>query len=145
MSSGCNPYLAFSAYVLAGMDGVKNEMDPGAANFENTYALGLEEISRRGIRVLPQSLPEALTELKNDQVVQEALGPHLRRVYEGERGGVGRLSPAGESVGGGPVPHHVLEAPVYLVLLRSKAITLEFSNPRHMSPRLIVIAPCPSF
>ena len=75
MSSGCNPYLAFTAYVQAGMDGVKNEMDPGAANFENTYALGMEEISRRGIRALPQSLPEALNELKNDQVVREALGP----------------------------------------------------------------------
>ena len=87
MSSGCNPYLAFTAYVSAGMDGVKNEIDPGKANFENNYALGMEEIQRRGIRTLPQSLPEALNEIKNDEVVQAALGPiydEFIRVKEAE-------------------------------------------------------------
>jgi glutamine synthetase len=39
------------------------------------YSLGLEEIRRRGIRTLPQSLPEALSALRGDVVVQEALGP----------------------------------------------------------------------
>ena len=39
------------------------------------YSLSLEEIRRRGIRTLPQSLKEALAELRADVVVQEALGP----------------------------------------------------------------------
>ena len=75
MSSACNPYLAFSAYVSAGMDGIENNIDPGKANFDNTYALGLDEISRRGIEMLPQSLLQAIEELKRDEVIQKALDP----------------------------------------------------------------------
>ncbi|MDA1189834.1 MAG: type III glutamate--ammonia ligase [Chloroflexi bacterium] len=75
VSGGANPYLALAAYVAAGMDGVKRKLDPGKANFENNYALSLEEIEKRGIKVLPQSLKEALEELKKDDVIQSALGP----------------------------------------------------------------------
>jgi glutamine synthetase len=38
------------------------------------YDLGLDEIRRRGIRLLPQSLAESLVELKHDEVVRESLG-----------------------------------------------------------------------
>ena len=75
LSAACNLYLSLAAYVQAGLDGVRRKLDPGKANFENTYALGLEEIARRGIKMLPQSLYEALQELEKDEVVQEALGP----------------------------------------------------------------------
>ncbi|NQU11316.1 type III glutamate--ammonia ligase [bacterium] len=79
VSAACNPYLAIAAFVAAGMDGVRNQIDPGPANLgENMYALGLDEIARRGIKILPQSLPEALGELKQDPVIQGALGP----IYE---------------------------------------------------------------
>ena len=75
VSAGCNPYLAFTAYLVAGLDGIKNKMDAGEPNLGNMYALGLEEIARRGVGLLPQSLYEALEELKEDEVVQSALGP----------------------------------------------------------------------
>ena len=75
VSAGCNPYLALAAYVSAGLDGVHRELDPGEPNLGNLYDLGLEEIQRRGIRVLPQSLQEALDELEQDSVALEALGP----------------------------------------------------------------------
>ena len=74
VSAGCNPYLAFAAYIAAGVDGIKRKLDPGKPNLGNMYDLGLEEIARRGIRMLPQSLYEALQELKKDTVVQAALG-----------------------------------------------------------------------
>ena len=74
MSSACNPYLAFGAYLMAGLDGIKRELDPGEPHLGNLYALGLEEIRRRGVRMLPQSLAESLSELKEDHVVQDALG-----------------------------------------------------------------------
>ena len=74
VSAACNPYLALAAYVAAGLDGVRNKLDPGKANLGNLYDLGLEEIQRRGIRLLPQSLAEALGELRRDEVVQGALG-----------------------------------------------------------------------
>ena len=70
LSAACNLYLSLAAYVQAGLDGVRRKLDPGKANFENTYALGLDEIARRGIKMLPQSLYEALQELEKDEVVQ---------------------------------------------------------------------------
>ena len=74
VSAACNPYLAFAAYMAAGLDGVSKGLDPGKANLGNLYELGLDEIRRRGIRTLPQSLDESLSELRKDDVVQEALG-----------------------------------------------------------------------
>ena len=75
VSAACNPYLAMAAYVAAGLDGVKRKLDPGKATMgNNMYTLGPEEIARRGVRTLPQSLRESLSELRNDTVVQGALG-----------------------------------------------------------------------
>jgi len=74
MSSACNPYLALSAYVMAGLDGIRRELDPGEPYFGNLYSLGLEEIRRRGIRMLPQTLNESLAELRQDGLIQESLG-----------------------------------------------------------------------
>jgi len=74
MSSACNPYLALSAYAMAGLDGIRRKLDPGEPFLGNLYSLGLEEIRRRGIRLLPQTLAESLAELKQDELVQESLG-----------------------------------------------------------------------
>ena len=74
ISAGCNPYLVLSGYVAAGLDGIARELEPGEPNLGNLYDLGLEEIQRRGIRLFPQSLGEALDELEQDQVVLESLG-----------------------------------------------------------------------
>ena len=74
ISAGCNPYLVLSAYVAAGLDGIARELEPGEPNLGNLYDLGLEEIQRRGIRLFPQSLGEALDELEEDQVVLDSLG-----------------------------------------------------------------------
>ena len=73
MSAACNPYLAFSAYLAAGLDGIERELNPGKPNLTNMYELGLEEITKRGIRMLPQTLDEALEHLRDDEVVQEAM------------------------------------------------------------------------
>ncbi len=75
VSAAFNPYLAFAAYLYAGQDGIKRRLDPGEPNLGNMYALSLEEMARRDIRVLPQSLDEALDELERDPVIQGALGP----------------------------------------------------------------------
>jgi len=75
VSSAFNPYLAFAAYLGAGLDGIKRRLDPGEPNLGNMYAMSLEEMARRNIRVLPQSLSEALDELEKDAVIQAALGP----------------------------------------------------------------------
>ena len=74
VSSACNPYLALSAYAMAGLDGIRRKLDPGEPFLDNLYSLGIQEIRRRGIRLLPQTLAESLAELKQDELVQESLG-----------------------------------------------------------------------
>ncbi len=74
VSSACNPYLAFAAYLAAGRDGIRRRLDPGDPNLGNLYELTREEIDRRKLRSLPQSLDEALDELEGDEVIQAGLG-----------------------------------------------------------------------
>jgi glutamine synthetase len=75
VSAAFNPYLAFAAYLYAGLDGIKQRTDPGEPNRGNMYEMSLDEMTRRKVRVLPQSLDEALGELEDDPVIQAALGP----------------------------------------------------------------------
>jgi glutamine synthetase len=75
VSAAVNPYLAFAAYLAAGLDGIRRRLDPGDPNIANMYQTTAAERDARKIRLLPQSLPEALAELERDQVIQAALGP----------------------------------------------------------------------
>ena len=75
VSAGCNPYLALSAYVSAGLDGIDKKLDPGPPNLGNLYEKPLAEVLESGIQVLPQSLWEAIQELRKDEVVKNSLGP----------------------------------------------------------------------
>src|SRR5581483_1702614 len=49
VSAAFNPYLAFAAYLYAGLDGIKRKLDPGEPNRGNMYALTPEEMSKRDI------------------------------------------------------------------------------------------------
>ena len=69
-----NPYLAFAAILMAGLDGIKKKMEPEAYVETNVYEMNEEERDKAGIETLPGSLGEALEELKRDRVVKEALG-----------------------------------------------------------------------
>jgi glutamine synthetase len=62
--STCNPYLAFSAMLLAGLDGIKNKIDPGEPIDKDIYELEPEEKAR--IKSTPGSLQEVLEALKRD-------------------------------------------------------------------------------
>ncbi|ADO43348.1 type I glutamate--ammonia ligase [Ketogulonicigenium vulgare] len=59
-----NPYLAFAALLMAGLDGIKNKIDPGAASDKDLYDLPPEELAE--IPTVCGSLREALTELAAD-------------------------------------------------------------------------------
>lgn len=61
----CNPYLAFSAMVLAGLDGIQNRIDPGNPLDKDIYDLSAEALSE--IPSLPGSLDESLKALEADQ------------------------------------------------------------------------------
>jgi glutamine synthetase len=75
VSSAVNPYLALAAYIAAGLDGIRRRLDPGEPNLGNMYEISLEQMAKRQVRTLPQSLNEALDELARDEVVQAGLGP----------------------------------------------------------------------
>jgi glutamine synthetase len=60
----CNPYLAFSAMLMAGLDGIENKIDPGEPLEKNTYELSAREQAR--MRTVPGSLDQALRELERD-------------------------------------------------------------------------------
>lgn len=59
-----NPYIAFAAMLMAGLDGVKRKLDPGKPVDKNFYELPEEELKK--IKVAPSSLGEALDELEKD-------------------------------------------------------------------------------
>jgi glutamine synthetase len=61
-----NSYLAFSAIVAAGLDGIKKKIDPGNPINENIYKMSDHKRSTFGINMLPSSLNEALMSLKSD-------------------------------------------------------------------------------
>lgn len=60
----CNPYLAFAAMLCAGIDGIKNKIDPGEAVDVDLYDLSPEELNK--IPSTPSSLEAALEALEND-------------------------------------------------------------------------------
>lgn len=76
-----NPYMALSVLLAAGLDGIRNNMTPPPAVDRNIYVMTKEERDEVGIKDLPSSLIDALQELKNDEVIVEALGEHLFEHY----------------------------------------------------------------
>ena len=70
-----NPYLAFTVMLAAALDGIENKMDaPKPLNNINLYHLEKEDRAKMGVKELPGSLAEALTELDKDEVIKSALG-----------------------------------------------------------------------
>jgi glutamine synthetase len=62
--SSCNPYLAFSSMLMAGLDGILNKIDPGEPLDKNIYELSEEEVKKIG--TVPSSLEEAVSALEKD-------------------------------------------------------------------------------
>jgi len=77
----CNPYLAFAAMLEAGMDGINNKMDPGAATEIDVFGLDAAGLASKGIDTLPSSLWEAYHALEKDEVVKSSLGDHVYKQF----------------------------------------------------------------
>jgi glutamine synthetase len=60
----CNPYLAFSAMLMAGLDGIENKVNPGEPAEKDLYDLEPKEAAK--IRTMPGSLDESLRNLEKD-------------------------------------------------------------------------------
>ncbi len=71
-----NPYLAFSVMLLAGLDGIKNNLTPPPPIEEDVYEFTEKDLKEKNIKTLPSSLFEALEEAQNNEIVKTALGSH---------------------------------------------------------------------
>lgn len=74
VDGACNPYLAVLTVLAAGMDGVKNRIDPGPPVTMDPHDLSPEERSRLGIERLPETLGDAADALAADPFFTDLLG-----------------------------------------------------------------------
>jgi len=73
----CNPYLAFSVMLAAGLEGIEKGYQAPEPVEENVYEMSEEERERRGMGTLPGSLIEAIQLTEKSEVVRKALGDHV--------------------------------------------------------------------
>lgn len=73
----CNPYLAFSVMLAAGLEGIKGGYKLCEPVEPNIYKMEMEERERKGVRPLPVNLFEAIKETEKSRLVKEALGDHI--------------------------------------------------------------------
>lgn len=77
----CNPYLALSLILAAGLDGINNKLDLAPALTENAYNLRLDQLSALNIKTLPNNLQEALQLMKKSNFVKSVLTEHIFEQY----------------------------------------------------------------
>ncbi|WP_094227253.1 type I glutamate--ammonia ligase [Methanolobus psychrotolerans] len=73
----CNPYLTFAAILAAGLEGIRNKMDPGKIMDYNVFDLTKKERVERGIETLPSTISESADYLENDELLKNTLGEHV--------------------------------------------------------------------
>ena len=77
----CNPYLAIAVMLHAGLDGIENDLEAPDPVRENIYEFTEADREERGIDTLPTTLGQAIAALQEDEVVLDALGPHVSEKY----------------------------------------------------------------
>ncbi len=73
----CNPYLAFSVILAAGLRGIEQNYELPMEADSNLFEMDDVALDKLGIQQLPQSLSDALKLMEGSQLVAEALGDHI--------------------------------------------------------------------
>lgn len=81
VDASTNPYLAFAAVLEAGLDGIKNGIEPPKSVDRNIYVMDEDERATAGIADLPSTLHNALKEFQTDPTMKKALGPHIYQSF----------------------------------------------------------------
>lgn len=76
-----NPYLTLAVCLAAGLDGIKNKLEPSESVDKNIYAMTAEERAAEGVRSLPANLSEAVNALENSEFIKNVLGHHISNKY----------------------------------------------------------------
>ena len=77
----CNPYLAFSVMLAAGLEGIEKGYEPPKPVEENVYEMTDSEKKKKKIGTLPASLYEAIQLCEKSQLVRKALGEHVFNAF----------------------------------------------------------------
>lgn len=75
--SACNPYLALSAMLAAGLEGVEQKLDPPPKTDEDLHSLTAEARAALGVGTLPTNLSEAIEAARGSELLRRALGDHV--------------------------------------------------------------------
>jgi glutamine synthetase len=76
-----NPYLAAAMMLSAGLEGIEKDIDTGDPIDVNMYELSQSELDRRGVKVLPRTLLEAIEAFANDPLGPETMGEDLFKAF----------------------------------------------------------------
>ncbi len=79
--SAVNPYLGAAMVLAAGLEGVRERLDPGEPNRDNMYLVDGAAVAERGIRELPRTLGEALDAFAADPLGAEVMGPSMAEAW----------------------------------------------------------------
>jgi glutamine synthetase len=86
--NSCNAALYLTGLLAAGLDGIRNQLDPGPPFQGDVGHMSIEEMQEKGLTFLPRTLEEAFDALENDDFIGEAIGsellPHLLSVKRSE-------------------------------------------------------------
>jgi glutamine synthetase len=83
--SSNNPYLGAALMLAAGLEGIREGLDPGAPNLDNMYLLSEAELAARGISSLPRTLLESVEALEADPLAKAVLGPDMHASFVSEK------------------------------------------------------------
>jgi glutamine synthetase len=76
-----NPYLGAAMILAAGLEGIREGLDPGEPHTENMYERSLQELQAMDIRFLPRNLDEAITAFAADPLSQKVMGTLMYQTY----------------------------------------------------------------
>ena len=79
--SAANPYLALAVCLAAGLDGIRNHIEPPASVDGNIFEMSDEERRSQKIKCLPENLMEAIEALEKDPLICGVLGSHICKRY----------------------------------------------------------------
>ena len=76
-----NPYLSLAVCLRAGLEGIREKIEPPKSVNCNVFAMTEDEKNRMGIERLPGTLIEAVEELEKDAFIRKTLGDHVANNY----------------------------------------------------------------
>jgi glutamine synthetase len=77
----CNPYLGAAMILAAGLEGIRERLDPGPPNLVNAYTLTPEQRAARGLTMLPRTLDAAIDAFAADPLSRTVVGDAMFEAY----------------------------------------------------------------